>query len=415
MPRIRKQRVPLDPAHEGIDLMSSSTRSRLRRSAVAALSIVLVFGAVSCGSEDRGGQQTTEHGADALHADDPDADRIVDVVRNKLAELDLSGAVFGVWRGDEEIVSGAVGESPLGVPATRDMQLRVGQPMEPMLSTVLLQLGEAGTLSLDEPIAKWVPDFPRADKITPRMLANSTTGISDYVTNPEFLKTFYANPIKGFTSQEIFDLANSRPPLFEPGTSFAYAHSDLCLLGVVLEQATGKPLGDLLKERIFQPLGMNQSSVMLTPEISEPILHGYTNERGVFEDSTFWNPTAFLNSGNMNSTVAEVARWVRALGSGELLSDTAFTEMMADKTAGLGPLTADRYFAFGTVHLGSWLLMNPAFGGYNGIALYDTESKTTIVVYATLGPTANANANNTVPIGNDIGALLLPDNPPKVP
>lgn len=89
--------------------MSSSTRSRLRRSAVAALSIVLVFGAVSCGSEDRGGQQTAEHGADALHADDPDADRIVDVVRNKLAELDLSGAVFGVWRGDEEIVSGAVG------------------------------------------------------------------------------------------------------------------------------------------------------------------------------------------------------------------------------------------------------------------------------------------------------------------
>lgn len=103
---------------------------------------------------------------------------------------------------------------------------------------------------------------------------------------------------------------------------------------------------------------MDASSVMLTPQMSEPILHGYTNERGVFEDSTFWNPTAFLNSGNTNSTVAEVARWVRALGTGELLSDTAFTEMMADKTAGLGPLTADKYFAFGTVHLGSWLLMN---------------------------------------------------------
>ncbi|WP_016882505.1 MULTISPECIES: serine hydrolase domain-containing protein [unclassified Rhodococcus (in: high G+C Gram-positive bacteria)] len=395
--------------------MSLSTRSRLRRTATA-LSIVLALATVSCGSDDRGGeQQAAEHGPDVAHTDAPDADKIVDIVRDKLTELDLSGAVFGVWRGDEEIVAGAVGESPLGVPATRDMQLRVGQPMEPMLSTVLLQLGEAGTLSLDEPIAKWVPDFPRADKITPRMLANSTTGISDYVTNPDFLKIFYANPIKGFTSQEIFDLANARPPLFEPGTSFAYAHSDLCLLGVVLEKAAGKPLGDLLKERIFTPLGMDASSVVLTPQISEPILHGYTNERGVFEDSTFWNPTAFLNSGNMNSTVAEVARWVRALGTGELLSDTAFTEMMADKTAGLGPLTADKYFAFGTVHLGSWLLMNPAFGGYNGIALYETESKTTIVVYATLGPTANANANNTVPIGKEIGALLFPDNPPKVP
>ncbi|MDI9948252.1 MULTISPECIES: serine hydrolase domain-containing protein [Rhodococcus] len=395
--------------------MSLSTRSRLRRTATA-LSIVLALATVSCGSDGRSGeQQSAENGPDVADTDDPNADKIAAIVRDKLTELDLSGAVFGVWRGDEEIAAGAVGESPLGVPATRDMQLRVGQPMEPMLSTILLQLGEAGTLILDEPIAKWVPDFPRADKITPRMLANSTTGISDYVTNPDFLKIFYANPIKGFTSQEIFDLANARPPLFEPGTSFAYAHSDLCLLGVVLEKAAGKPLGDLLKERIFTPLGMDASSVVLTPQMSEPILHGYTNERGVFEDSTFWNPTAFLNSGNMNSTVAEVARWVRALGTGELLSDTAFTEMMADKTAGLGPLTADKYFAFGTVHLGSWLLMNPAFGGYNGIALYETESKTTIVVYATLGPTANANANNTVPIGKEIGALLFPDNPPKVP
>ena len=47
--------------------------------------------------------------------------------------------------------------------------------------------------------------------------------------------------------------------------------------------------------------------------MDEPILHGYTNERGVFEDSTFWNPTAFLHSGNMNAPVADVGKWVRAL------------------------------------------------------------------------------------------------------
>ncbi|KZF12327.1 D-alanyl-D-alanine carboxypeptidase, partial [Rhodococcus sp. EPR-157] len=326
----------------------------------------------------------------------------------------LGAAVFGVWQGDEEVVLGAVGESPIGVPATPNMQLRVGQPMEPMLSTALLQLDDDGTLSLDEPIARWVPDFPRAEQITPRMLANSTSGISDYVTNPDFLKTFYANPIKEFTAQEIFDLANARPPLFEPGTNFAYAHSDLCLLGVVLEKASGEPLGELLKNRVFTPLGMSESNVMLTPQMADPALHGYTNERGVFEDSTFWNPTAFLNSGNRNSTVTDVGRWVRALGTGELLSDSAFQEMMAPETAGLGPLTDERFFAFGTAHLGSWLFMNPSFGGYNGVALYDTESKTTIVIYATLGPTANANTNNTVPIASAIGALLLPDNPPKL-
>ncbi|AYJ48363.1 serine hydrolase domain-containing protein [Rhodococcus sp. P1Y] len=393
--------------------MSWSTTTRFRRTTVVAIAMVLAT--ASCGSNGGSVNETQPSTTEASVAADVDSDKILEIVGDKVTELGLTGAVFGVWRGDEQVIADAVGESPVGVPATPDMQLRVGQPMEPMLSTVLLQLSEEGTIGLDEPIAKWVPDFPRADKITPRMLADSTSGISDYVTNPDFLKMFYANPIKGFTAQEIFDLANARPPLFEPGTSFGYAHSDLCLLGVVLEKATDTELGDLLQNRIFDPLEMTASKVVLTPEMVEPILHGYTNERGVFEDSTFWNPTAFLNSGNMNSTLGDVSRWVRALGTGELLSDNLFDEMMAPSTAGLGPLTEDKFFAFGTIHFGSWIFMNPAFGGYNGVAMYDTDTKTTIVVYVTPGPTTNAETNNAVPIGNDIGALLLPDNPPKVP
>ncbi|ORM36461.1 serine hydrolase domain-containing protein [Williamsia sp. 1135] len=394
--------------------MGVSTRCRLHRGVAVAVGVVIASASLSCGSNGNDGAATnsTAPNTPAVNAD---AAKIADIVRAKLTELDLTGAVFGVWRGDEEVVVEAAGDSPIGVAATPAMQLRVGQPMEPMLSTVLLQLDDAGTLDLDEPIAKWVPDFPRADVITSRMLANSTSGISDYVTNPEFLKIFYENPMKGFTAQEILDLANARPPLFEPGTNFAYSHSDLCLLGLVLEKASGKPLGDLLKERIFTPLGMNASTVMLTPQMSEPILHGYTNERGMFEDSAFWNPTAFLNSGNTNSTVSDIARWVRALATGEVLSDNAFKEMMAPSTAGIGPLTVEKFFAFGTVHLDSWLFMNPSFGGYNGVVLYEKTSKTTIIVYATLGPTANANTNNAVPIGTEIGKLLLPDNPPPVP
>lgn len=89
--------------------MSLSTRSRLRRTATA-LSIVLALATVSCGSDGRSGeQQSAENGPDVAHTDDPNADKIVAIVRDKLTELDLSGAVFGVWRGDEEIAAGAVG------------------------------------------------------------------------------------------------------------------------------------------------------------------------------------------------------------------------------------------------------------------------------------------------------------------
>lgn len=252
--------------------MCVASRRWIHSSASVALTVMIVLAAVSCGSDHEHGAQDSA----VSQTDSPEAARIVDIVRGKMTELDLSAAVFGVWRGDKQIASGALGGSPLGVPATPDMQVRVGQPMEPMLSTVLLQLNQEGVARLDEPIAKWVPDFPRADQITPRMLANGTTGISDYVTDPEFLKTFYANPIKGFTSQELFDLANARPPLFAPGSSFPYAHSDLVVLGVVLEKATGKSLGDLIQQRVLDPLGMKQSRVMLTPQMVEPSLHGYS-------------------------------------------------------------------------------------------------------------------------------------------
>lgn len=377
-----------------------SVSNRFQRFTSAVLVVSLAFGLASCGS--------------AASALGPEGQQVVDIIEKRMKEQDLTSAVYGVWRGDEVIAVGAAGGSPIGVPATPDMKVRIGQPMEPMLSTVLLQLDGEGILDQDEPIAKWLPDFPRADQITPKMLADSTSGISDYVTNPNFLKQFYANPIKGFTSEELLALANERPPVFEPGKDFAYAHSDLVVLGTVLEKASGKPLGELLQTRILDPLKMSDSKVMLTPQISEPFLHGYTNERGVFEDSSFWNPTAFLHSGNMNTTVADVATWIRALADGRLLSDEQHKAMMAPSTAGVGPFTQDKFFAYGVVHADDWLYMNPAYGGYHGVVYYDLRTKTLVIAYVTLGPTSNANTDNALPLGKEIATLLVPDRPPPI-
>ncbi|MFC4125231.1 serine hydrolase domain-containing protein [Nocardia rhizosphaerae] len=370
------------------------------------VTVALLLGLVAaCGSDD-----DTRSTAPV----NPEAGPITEIVRTRVAEQDLTSAVYGVWRGGEQIALGALGESPVGVSATPDMRVRVGQPMEPMLSTVLWRLDGEGVVDLDEPIARWLPDFPRADVITPRMLANSTSGIADYVTEPEFLKIFEENPIRAWTAAQLLDRATARPPVFEPGTDWAYAHSDLVVLGEVLQNATGKPLGALLAEHIFDPLGMRASEVVLDPVIDAPYLHGYTNERNLFEDSTFWNPTAFLHSGNMNAPVADIGRWVRALATGELLTPEQFDQMMAPSTAGLGPLTPDRYFAFGVLHLADWIYMNPSYGGYFGVALHDTRTTTTIIVYTTPGPTSPSD-NTAIPIGTALAGLLVPDRPPAVP
>ncbi|MCQ8205896.1 beta-lactamase family protein, partial [Vibrio parahaemolyticus] len=67
-----------------------------------------------------------------------------------------------------------------------DARVRVGQPMEAMLATVMLQLGEEGSLALDEPVEEFVPDLVNADRITPRMLANGMAGTPDYVNLDDF-------------------------------------------------------------------------------------------------------------------------------------------------------------------------------------------------------------------------------------
>ncbi|MBF6436436.1 serine hydrolase domain-containing protein [Nocardia cyriacigeorgica] len=386
--------------------MSESTRYEGHRRPWAVLAIVLILVAGACSTDRDAGSDTT------AGADGPETAKITELMRDAMGELDLTAAVFGVWRGDEQLALGALGDSPLGVPAAADMRLRVGQPMEPMLSTVLWRLDGQGVLSLDEPIARWMPEFPRADAITPRMLADSTSGIADYVTEPEFLKIFGEDPFRTWTADELLTRADARPPLFAPGADFAYAHSDLVVLGEVLQKAAGKPLGELIAEHILDPLGMGASRAVLTPQIEGPILHGYTNERNIFEDSTFWNPTAFLHSGNMTSTVADIGRWVRALGTGELLTADQFRQMMEPSTAGVGPLTREKYFAFGVVHLGDWLFMNPSYGGYDGVAYYDATTDTTIVAYVTLGPRSDAARNNAVDAGRQIGTLLVPDRPP---
>ncbi|MFD6271800.1 serine hydrolase domain-containing protein [Nocardia asteroides] len=387
--------------------MSVSSRYRGHRRACAVLAALLVVATASCGSD-------TESGSAATSSASPDTTAVTDIVRAKATELGVSSAVYGVWRGDDQVALGALGGSPLGVPATPDMKVRVGQPMEPMLSTVLWRLDGDGVVPIDAPIARWLPTFPRADKITPRMLADSTSGISDYVTDPEFLRIFGENPIREWTATQLMERANSRPPLFEPGTDFGYAHSDLVVLGEVLQIATGKALGELIAEHILEPLGMKDSQVVLDPAIDPPYLHGYTNERNVFEDSTFWNPTAFLHSGNMNAPVADIGRWVRALATGERLNPDQFQQMMGPSTAGIGPFTEDKYFAFGVVHLGDWLYMNPAYGGYDGVAFHDNVTDTTIVVYTTHGPASPA-TNNAIPLGTALATHLVPDRPPAVP
>jgi D-alanyl-D-alanine carboxypeptidase len=332
-----------------------------------------------------------------IASDDPRAASITALIEQAMPELGLQSVVFGVWVGDEEVVRGAI-DAPSDLPPTAiDAQVRVGQPMEAMLANIMLQLGADGTLDLDAPVSAYVPDLVNADRITPRMLANNTGGTPDYVLDDAFEAKQEDNPFAGWTFDELLGFAQQSPPLFEPGSSWAYSHTEMAALVEVLEGASGKSLEDLMAERLFDPLGMTASSAHHDNAIAEPAMRSYTSSRGVYEESTFWDPTWGLNGG-MNASVADLGRWLKALDEGELLDPEDAEEILAPVNAGLGRMTEERYFAYGSLVMGDWVVGNPSLNGYMGFTALQRDPSVRIVVWSTAahGNPGTSNASQTI-------------------
>lgn len=385
----------------------------MKRLAIAFVLCVVIgavmsaFGSGGNGSASPASTATTDGTVTTgvISSNDPRAQQISDIVSKSLPELDLQSVVFGVWDGDQEIVRGAIDAPSVQPPTAVDARVRVGQPMEAMLSTVMLQLGSEGVLHLNEPVAKYLPKLVNGARITPRMLANSTAGTPDYVPDPAFVARVSANPFAGYTFDELLLYAQANPPLFPPGTDFAYSHTEMAALVQVLEAASGQSLEDLMAARIFGPLGMTASAAHQNNAIEQPAFHAFTSQRGVFEDSTYWDPTWGFNGG-MNASISDLGRWLRALNSGELLNAVDAKESLAPVTAGFAKMTDQRYFAYGSLVSGGWILGNPSLNGYQGFTAQHRDPSLTIVVWSTGGPSNTEESNASQIISQRIAGIV---------
>ncbi|WOO41627.1 serine hydrolase domain-containing protein [Rubellicoccus peritrichatus] len=337
--------------------------------------------------------------------------KIVEKLAELRVEFGLTAVVAGVWSGIDEVVTAAVGETVTDFPAEKTMLYRVGGVCINMLITVMLQGVDNGDFALDDTIDQWLPDLVNADKVTLRMLANCTAGYDDYVFTKAFDDAFFANVFRGFTADELIDFGMAHSPTYEPGTDWHYSHTTFVVIGKILSMVYNKPVSQLLEEQVFEPLGLTNTYYVTGPEFPGQPLHGFTTEREIFEDSTFWNPSWTSYTGSVVSSAIDVSRFARAWGTGELISQSSFEQMIAPTTVGIGPNTASRYYALGmgVVGDGEWLLQNPNFGGYQGAMAYNLEDGTTIVVSCTLGQNSDFTVHHGMEIYNALVELLGSD------
>ncbi len=305
----------------------------------------------------------------------------IDKVR---ATVGFPGAVVGVWGPGGASWVGTTGTAGEGIdraPSPAD-HTRVGSLTKTMTATVLLQLLQEKRLSLDDPISKYVKGVPNGDA-TLLQLADMTSGIPVYTAQPAFLPAIMADPARGWTPDELLGYIKNVKPDAAPGAAWNYNNSNYLLLGMVIEKVTGQPIAEVFKKRLFDPLGMTQTSFPgPSTKIASPYLSGVTAQgqpTGKTANPTNWNPSFAFTAGEVISTFGDLKKWSDALFTGKGILDPATQKLHLDSTAN-NPLTHG--YGIGIGNMGGWWGHDGQIFGYTTSVFHSYQLDTTIIIVA---------------------------------
>ncbi|MBC5824729.1 MAG: beta-lactamase family protein [Candidatus Eremiobacteraeota bacterium] len=197
----------------------------------------------------------------------------------------------------------------------------------------ILLLQQDGKLSVNDPLSKFFPAFPNGNAIPLLYLLQHRSGLVDYNSfgqYPDFSGAYTAFVAGGQTNyQPIVDTLATFPLKFAPGSAYDYSNSNYLLLGIIVAQVSGEPLGTFLQQRIFGPLGMSQTHQSFSPPPQTDVALGYANY-GAGAQRT-WQPNLqwLAGPGGLTSTVGDLEKWDRAVRSPGIFTQAALSQMFA--------------------------------------------------------------------------------------
>ncbi|MCX6556580.1 MAG: serine hydrolase [Candidatus Aminicenantes bacterium] len=206
-----------------------------------------------------------------------------------------------------------------------DTRFNLGSINKIFTRVAIGQLLEGKKLSLDDPIKKFLPDYPNpeaAEKVTVRQLLDMTSGIGDF-----FGKKYVETPKDRLRSlSDYLPLFANEPLLFEPGSNRRYSNGGYVVLGLIIEKASGKSYGDYVRDNIYQPAGMEATSHLDADIPAANVASGYTRfwDEGDHaaeprRNNLYTRPARGSSAGGGYSTAADMLRFALALKAGKLL------------------------------------------------------------------------------------------------
>lgn len=204
------------------------------------------------------------------------------------------------------------------VPVSPEMVFRIGSITKQFTAVAVLQLVRDGKVRLDDPLSRFVPDFPGAAGVTVEQLLTHTSGIKSYTSVPGFL----AHVREDLTPSQIVDRVRAEPADFPPGTKWLYNNSGYVFLGMIIEKASGLSYADYLQQKLFTPLGLTHTLVGDENRIVPRRALGYEKgPDGTLRHAGYLSMTQPYAAGAIESSVDDLARWNAELLAGKVLDD----------------------------------------------------------------------------------------------
>lgn len=215
-----------------------------------------------------------------------------------------------------------------GTPIGPETVFRLGSITKQFAAAIILQLADEGRLSLDDPVSRFLPDYPAPGSgATVRQLLNHTGGIQSYTGIPGWMAE--ANTNRAYTTDELVAVFRDLPAPSQPGQVWAYNNSGYVLLGAIIERVTGMAWDRAVAERIARPLGLTTIRSGIGEENVPHMARGYTGSANAPQPSQLIHMSVPHAAGALIGTVGDLAIWAQALHHGRVVGAESYAAMIA--------------------------------------------------------------------------------------
>lgn len=299
---------------------------------------------------------------------------------------DIAGSAVLVARGDEILLDQSYGYASLELEAEMPLHasFEIGSVTKQFTAAAIIKLVEEGKLSLDDDMTKYLDFDTQGRKVTIGHLLNHTSGIASYTEIPEF----WPLSLHNYDRDTLLRVVENAGYLFEPGEAMIYNNSGYFFLGLIIEKVSGESYEEYLEEKIFSPLGMNNTYYCSTSKIVKNKAYGYGYSPDGLRQKDYLDHTWPYAAGSLCSTTEDLYIWMKALHNGKMFDEASYNMMVSPGTLNDG--SPIRY-AMGISNYKDYGYQKISHGGgINGFLsesrYYPDEDLYVIALVNTIGP-----------------------------